>query len=187
MNVLSDKENAGALLFAGAAQFVLALVIAEALYSGYSVSQNTISALGVGPSAFVFNASVALFGALAIAAAYFLKQAFGDSLLPALVALAGAGAIGVGVFTSHAGFVHFVVSFVAFFFGALAAIAAFRIEDYPIKIFSFFLGVASLAALCLYGAQAFLGLGPGGMERLVAYPIIIWLLGFGGWLFGTKK
>ncbi|MFH0973375.1 MAG: DUF998 domain-containing protein [Candidatus Micrarchaeota archaeon] len=179
---MSDKEKAGALLFVGAAQFLFALVVAEALYPGYSVSANTISALGVGPSALVFNASIIIFGALAVAAAFFLKKALDCALFPALVALAGFGAAGVGIFTSHAGFVHAFVSFVAFFFGALAAIAACRIEKRPLNYFSVVLGVVALAALGLYGAQAFLGLGIGGMERLVAYPIIIWVLGFGAWL-----
>ena len=179
---MSDKEKAGALLFVGAAQFVIALVVAEALYPGYSVSANTISNLGVGPSALVFNSSLIIFGVLAIAAAYYLKNVFGGLLFPALVALAGLGAAGVGVFTSHAGFVHAAVSFVAFFFGALAAIAAYRVEKRPLNYFSVVLGVVALAALGLYGAQAFLGLGIGGMERLVAYPTIIWVLGFGAWL-----
>jgi hypothetical membrane protein len=50
----------GALFFIAATQFVLCLIIAEALYPGYSVSNNYISDLGVGPSAIVFNASVFL-------------------------------------------------------------------------------------------------------------------------------
>ena len=182
MNALSDKEKAGALLFVGAAQFLIALVVSEVFYPGYSVSANTISSLGVGPSALVFNCSIILFGALAVAAAFFLKKAFDGVLFPALVSLAGLGAAGVGVFTSRAGFVHAFVSFVAFFFGALAAIAAYRFEKRPLNYFSVVLGVVALAALALYGAQAFLGLGIGGMERLVVYPIIIWVLGFGAWL-----
>lgn len=34
--------------------------------------------------------------------------------------------------------------------------------------------------LVLYVANFYLGLGPGGMERIVAYPILLWGVGLGG-------
>jgi len=50
------------------------------------------------------------------------------------------------------------------------------------------LGLFSLTALFLlvftrdYG---WLGLGAGGMERMIAYPMCLWMIGFGGYLIGN--
>ena len=56
----SNGKVGGVLFFIAATQFVLGLIIAEALYLGYSISKSEISYLGLGPSAMVFNASIFL-------------------------------------------------------------------------------------------------------------------------------
>ena len=56
----SREKVAGMLFFIAATQFVLGLTISEALYPGYSVSDNYISDLGIGPSSIIFNSSVFL-------------------------------------------------------------------------------------------------------------------------------
>ena len=43
----SNKKRAGALLFVGGSQFTVGMIIAEAIYQDYSVSENYISDLGV--------------------------------------------------------------------------------------------------------------------------------------------
>ncbi|MCX9076244.1 MAG: hypothetical protein OIN88_16610 [Candidatus Methanoperedens sp.] len=43
----------------------------------------------------------------------------------------------------------------------------------------------TLAALVLYGSDIYLGLGPGGMERMIAYPVLLWGTGFGGYLMSS--
>jgi membrane protein implicated in regulation of membrane protease activity len=68
---------APAILLFGAAQFLLLLVAAEALYPGYSVATNAISDLGVGETAIVFNTSIILFGAASFGAAYLLRRRLG--------------------------------------------------------------------------------------------------------------
>ena len=55
--------------FVGAAQFVLAMIIAEARYPGYSIAKNAISDLGVGRTARLFNASIIVFGAAIVGGA----------------------------------------------------------------------------------------------------------------------
>ena len=35
-----------------------------------------------------------------------------------------------------------------------------------------------------YVPGIYLGLGKGGMERLIVYPNLLWALGFGGWIIG---
>lgn len=54
----SGQRIAGILFFVAVTQFILGLTMAEALYLGYSISENYVSDLGVGPSAIVFNSSV---------------------------------------------------------------------------------------------------------------------------------
>ena len=63
---IENRSLLGALLFAGAAQFILMIVIAEARYPGYNVATNALSDLGVGQTALLYNASTAVFGAFAL-------------------------------------------------------------------------------------------------------------------------
>lgn len=74
----------------------------------YSVSTNYVSDLGancpssgpcyIPPSALLFDSSIALMGLLILLGAYFLHRAFKWTPATALVALAGVGALGVGLF-----------------------------------------------------------------------------------------
>jgi len=107
--------------------------------------------------------------------------------LSIVVALAGAGAIAVGVFTEAFGVVHELVSLWTFIFIGLSAILAARIVRPPFRYISVILGVLSLVALGLYIAKAYLGLGPGGMERMIVWPILVWGTAFGGYLFGSSS
>jgi hypothetical membrane protein len=183
---LTLRNTAGTLLFVGAAQFLVAMIVAEALYPGYSVSGNWISDLGVGPTAALFNSSVSLFGILAVVGSYFLFRASKDHLLPALLALSGLGAMGVGIFPETTGMPHIAAATLAFIFGALAAIAAYRIERPPLSYFSVILGISSLTAMVLLHFQSYLGIGFGGMERMIVYPILLWTVGFGGYLMSKN-
>jgi hypothetical membrane protein len=189
---LDDRQWAGLLLFIGIGQFaVIGLTVSEAVYSeasptGYSISQNYISDLGVGPAALIFNPSIILVGVLVLATAWFIWRAVGDRILLIVVALAGAGAIAVGVFTEAFGVVHEIVSLWTFIFIGLSAILAARIVRPPFRYISVTLGVLSLVALGLFIAKAYLGLGPGGMERMILWPILVWGTAFGGYLFGSS-
>lgn len=181
------RRRAGLLLAAGAIQFLLALVLAESLYPDYSVSKNFISDLGVGPVAALFNGSVFLLGAMIAAAAYFLWKAFDEPLMAAAVALAGIGAMGVGLFPEGSG-LHLVVSFVCFFFGAVAALLAYRLKFGKWEAgLSALLGLIGLLALGLFVSGNYLGLGAGGMERMIAYPVLLWAAAAGGYLFAEEK
>lgn len=183
--VYSSGKVGGALLFIAASQFLLGLVVAEALYSGYSISGNYISDLGVGPSSMIFNSSVFLMGLLIIAGAYFLQRAFNFKTLTVLLVLTAIGAMGVGVFTENFGAIHSVVSLIAFLFGGLAAIASYKLAKLPFTVISVILGLTCLGALVLFTANVDLGLGVGGMERMIVYPLLAWGAGFGGHIIAT--
>ena len=77
----SSGKVAGALVFIAVTQFVLGVIVSEALYPDYSVSENYISDLGVGPSSMIFNSSIILLGLLLVIGAYFLHRAFNFTLL----------------------------------------------------------------------------------------------------------
>jgi hypothetical membrane protein len=101
--------------------------------------------------------------------------------------LTGIGAMGVGVFTENAPYgLHAIVSFITFFFGAITAIVTFRVLRPPLSYLSVLLGLGSLVALGLYISKNYLGLGGGGMERMIAYPVLTWGIGFGGYLLGMS-
>jgi hypothetical membrane protein len=191
----------GTLFFLATTQFVLCLIIAEALYPGYSVS-NYISDLGVGPSAIVFNSSVFLLGLLILAGTYLQRHKPNFKTLNILLLLMAISAMGVGIFTKNFTLAHGAVSSAAFFFAGLSAITSFKLLQKPLSIISIILGAMTLIALALfstglitsgsitsneaYDSTFYLGLGAGGMERMIIYPALMWLAGFGGHLI-TKQ
>ena len=191
----SNGKVAGALIFIAVAQFVLGLIVSEALYSGYSISDNYISDLGVGPSSMIFNSSVFLMGLLLIIGAYFLQRAFNFELLTVLLVLTAIGAMGVGIFTEDFGTIHSVVSLITFLSSGLSAIFSvicsyvhkFNLVKMPFSAISVILGLITLGALALFMAGMDLGLGVGGMERMIVYPILMWGVGFGGYLIAHPE
>jgi hypothetical membrane protein len=119
----------------GGVQFVVALIIAGAVYPGYSVSGNFISDLGVWgqPSAPVFNPSTMLFGSTVLASAYFINKHFKNRVITGMFALAGAGALGVGIFPENTFIVngiavsHYISAILGFVVGGFTAVAAYKI------------------------------------------------------------
>jgi len=182
-----NRKIAGSFLFIGAVLCVLGIIIAETFYPGYSTSGNYISDLGVGPSSLIFNSSVFLVGALTVGCAYFIQRAFDFRLFSLFAAIAGIGAMGVGLFTEDAGVVHVAFSFITFLFAGLSAIMSYKLQKPPFSHFSVILGVMVLSALVLFASSTFLGLGKGGMERMIAYPALLWAIGFGGHLISYSS
>ena len=199
----SNEKMAGTLFFIAATQFVLGLIIAETLYPGYSVSNNYVSDLGIGPSSIIFNSSVFLLGLLLLIGTYFQRHISNFRTVNTLMILMAVGAMGVGIITKDFRTVHGAVSSMAFFFAGLSAIASFKVVKKPLSPISIVLGAMTLGALGLfscgliasgsltsniaYDSIYFLSLGPGGMERLIVYPALIWLAGFGGYLVALQE
>jgi hypothetical membrane protein len=190
-----NMRVAGALVFIGGTQFLLGMLVSEAVYPGYNISRNYISDLGVGPAAQIFNSSVFLLGLMIIASAYSVHRCFGNRILTSLLVLTGVGAMGVGIFPEDSPLLHEIVSDIAFVFGGLLPIAACRLVRKPFTYFSAVMGLLSLSALVLLsaeysfglGQQFYLGLGPGGMERMIAYPMLLWDVAFGGYLMASPQ
>jgi len=49
------------------------------------------------------------------------------------------------------------------------------------------LGLIGLLALILLGGNTYLGLGAGGMERMIFYPAMFWALGFGAYMLAEEN
>jgi hypothetical membrane protein len=193
---------AGTLFFIAVTQFVICFVVSEALYPGYSVSGNYVSDLGVGPSAIVFNSSVFLLGLLLLIGTYFMRHVSNFKTVNTLLILMAIGAMGVGIITKDFTVAHGAISSVAFFFAGLSAIASAKVLKKPLSLMSIVLGAMTLGALGLFSigiitsgsytsniafdSNFYLGLGPGGMERMIVYPALMWLAGFSGHLV-TKQ
>jgi len=176
---MKPEQITGALLFSGALQFILCMLIAESIYPNYSISNNFISELGVGMTSSLFNVSIILLGACLIVLAYFIGK-IRNWTLAALVLLTGIGAIGVGIFPMVLpGPYHMLFSSMAFLFGGLAAMASYRKGETAIGIFSIAMGMVSLASLALFASGNYLPLGMGLTERLVAWPVLLWSTIFG--------
>ena len=189
--LFSDRKLSGLLAFIGGVECLIGISVAEELYPRYSVSENYISDLGatcrasctiVQPASIVFNSSVALLGGLVIAASYFIYRSTRTKILTSFLFLAGVGAVGVGFFPETTGVVHAIVSLIVFLFGGLSAIASYRIQEVPMNYLSILLGGITLVALLLFLTGNYSSLGQGGMERMIAYPALLWLVGFGAHL-----
>lgn len=185
------SAHAGAVLvIVGVVQFVLGMAWAELLYPGYSLSGNYISDLGCCGGvehANVFNDSIRVLGALAIVGAYLLRTAFPaktrSRLGIAALMIAGASAFAVGSFPENSpylgGQIHTLVSALTFFFSGLALIALSlamlrdtRWGGY--RLYTLASGLVTWVAMALFSAGAYLGIGPGGMERVVVAPVLLW-------------
>ena len=95
--------------------------------------------------------------------------------------------MGVGIFPESFEVLHKIVSFITFFFGAISAIVSYKLQKSPLSYLAVVLGLLSLISLALFGLGIYLGLGVGGMERMIAYPTLLWALGFGGHLIGSSE
>ena len=185
--IYSKGKVAGVFFFIAASQFILGLIVAEALYPGYSISTNYISDLGVGPSSTVFNVSIFLLGLLSIIGTYYLQRAFNLKMITILLTIAAVAAMGVGIFTENSEPMHMFASFFVFLFSGLSAISSCRLIKYPFNIIVILLGLVSVLAMILFMENIYVGLGVGGMERMIVYPILIWMIGLGGFLIAFPE
>jgi hypothetical membrane protein len=190
IRLMVNLRSPGLWLFLGGLEMLFLVHLAEFLYPGYSVSQNYISDLGVATTSarWVFTAAIILFGLMALATAALLRQKSKRSLLWPLLALSGIGAIGVGVFNEDfIPVVHAFFALMAFLFGNLAVVYSYRVVRPPLSFLFILLGLIGLSSLILLGGSTYLGLGAGGMERIIFYPAMFWALGFGAYMLAEEN
>lgn len=194
----TNLRIAGGLLFLAGVTILMGIITAEALYPGtFSTGANEISDLGgtrppdsvvLQPSATIFDVSMALIGILVLAGSWFVHAAFGRRSVAIPIATLGIGALGVALFPGNTGTPHAIFAMVTFISGGIAAISAAQVTSAPFRHLSVLLGAASLATLGMYmllgDASPMAGLGIGGVERWIVYPVVLWITAFGGYLSG---
>jgi len=102
------------------------------------------------------------------------------------LALVTIGAVGISIFTENFEPIHTILSLTVFALGGLSAIMSYRFEQPPLSYVSVVLGAVTLLALVLGVSGINLGLGAGGVERVIVYPTLLWMIGFGAYLIGES-
>ncbi len=186
-------QYAGTLLFLAGFIALMGIITGEIFYpAGYSTADSEISDLGstrppealiYQPSATIFNATMILTGIFTILGAYAAYRAGWERWCSVLLALLGVGILGVGVFPGNVAVLHPLFAMFTFIIGGIAAVLSVRGLYGPYRYISVVLGAITLLSLICAGLL-FPVLGDGGTERWVAYPIIFWITGLGGYFLG---
>lgn len=194
----TDLRLGGSLLTIAGVTILMGIITAEALYPNtFTTGGNEISDLGgtrppnsliFQPSAMIFDFSMAAIGILVIAGSLFVHRIFGRRSVTIPMTVLGIGALGVGLFPGNTGAPHAIFAMVTFVAGGVAAISAARVTTAPFRLISFLLGAVSLLTLASYillgEGSPMAAFGIGGIERWIVYPVILWVIAFGGYLCG---
>jgi hypothetical membrane protein len=201
----------GAIAWVLAAQFFVAQVVIAWAWSGpFDLTERYISDLGntvcgpypAGSTTLVcspwyvwMNASFILLGVTMSAGALLTRRAFRPTRLAiaarVFFVLAGVGVALVGLFPENVNMtMHAAGAGMNFVLGN-AALVLFGLtlgsdSGRSWRWFGFCAGCLGLAGTALFVAGAYLGLGPGGMERVAAYPMPIWQIAMGLMLLGRS-
>jgi hypothetical membrane protein len=178
--------------------FVIQIIVALTYKTAYSIRFNTISDLGnsvcgnysgryvCSPLHNLMNASFILLGITMTTGSLLIYQEFkrdSKTLIGfSFIALAGFGTLIVGFFPENTiSALHIFGASLPFVLGNLALIilSASLVIPRLFRYYTFLSGTLALIALIFFYTDHYLGLGVGGMERLVAYPQTFWLIVFG--------
>jgi hypothetical membrane protein len=185
-----------------AAQFFAAQVIAQSRWTTpFSLATNYISDLGnttcglypavtgkyvCSPWHTLMNISFVLQGIIILFGALLARPAFAGlrwrGLVFPLLILTALGMFGVGLFPEDVNNGAHVVSAGTQFITGNAAMIVFGIAANQVKrwrafaVFSITFGITGLLATALFPQGYGLGLGVGGMERVAAYTLPVWLM-----------
>ena len=192
---------AGTLLIVACIQYLIAVNISESMFPGnYSIALNSLSDLGgsiplVDPSALIFNISNIILGILIVAAVYLILKSGGCRLFSSCLLIFGISIGLLGIFTEYTPAIHVTLAAFASIFGSLALLFSYRLGiNIQMTVISIVLG---LIALITFISPLIFGIGDtnpfrlyfgmGGSERLIIYPIILYLTALGGYLSSRGK
>jgi hypothetical membrane protein len=189
----------------GTSVFFVAHAIAQLAWPGYSISQYDVSALAVtqcgsytngaggltfyacSPLHLVMNVGFILTGICTTAGSLLTRSIWlrrrVTSVGVVLVAASGCGAILTGLFPANLNFGLHVLGALIYFLTAGSGILLLgfgvRTRSRRLAAWSLALGGTTIAGFVLYNSQTFLGLGPGGMERVLGFSPVVWAIGLG--------
>ncbi|HKW04329.1 MAG TPA: DUF998 domain-containing protein [Nitrososphaerales archaeon] len=202
---------AGILFVFGGLLFILLSTASESLYPSFSLLDNSFSDMAaVGTRTFPVE-ETAVFGVAItwIAGAYFLYRGTGRKIFSIFNAIAGTGSLLAGLSPENLNLtIHSVGALLLFPFGAAAVFLSYRVIHSSFRYFSIGLGSLTAAATlvtffgenivgpcgnCVGKTPGYvqsltqLGLGLGGWEAMIIFPLLIWLIGFGSYLMATSS
>ncbi len=187
---------AGALLTLTGIGILMAIITNEALYPAarhYNTFANTISDLGgtippnsymVQPNRAIFIAMMAVSGTLVLVSTYISWSSIARRRISIGLLVFGVSLAGLAVFPGNVPTWHPWIALACFMAGSITAIMSRKVLHPPVTYFAVALGVIALVAT-FAGLESFEGMGPqewiglGGVERWIAYPVLMWLVMFG--------
>lgn len=208
ITVFTDKYPfLGPLIYILCLQYLIVQpIVAAAWPRAYSWSNNLISDLGntacgqyagryvCSPDHAQMNASFILLGVTMAVGSLLIYQEFRKSRATligfALMGLAGAGTILVGLNPENVNSLgHGLGAFLGLVVGnvsmVILAIAIHQARK-GFRVYTMLSGSLSIVAFVLFMLKINLGIGQGGMERLVSYPQTLWLALFGIYMSATR-
>lgn len=195
---MSQVQVAGVLMLLAGVCILMGIITSETQYPSYlhyNTRSNEISDLGATqpphsivtqPSAHIFDVTMVLAGIMLIIGASILyKTLTAGKLVSAFTLLLGIGVLGVGVLPGNHHALHRLFSMDAFLFGGLAAAFSCMIAKHAFRYIVIMLGLTTLFFLVIGTATLTNVLGYGGIERWIAYPVVLWMVCVGGYILGA--
>ena len=196
----------GAWLYVASVQFfVVQFLVALRFSPGYSVTDNAISDLGnttcgdwngryvCSPAHAWMNISFVVLGLTIMLGSALIQPAFTASRATALgfgfFAFGGFGTVLVGLFPEdRVAWLHGLGAALPFLVGNVGLVLLGRSLAAPswLRSYTMLSGGVALLALVLYVAGASMGLGDGGVERIVAYPQTVWQIVLGAYVLRQR-
>lgn len=186
--------------------FLIQLVVALRWSPPYSLSRDTISDLGntacgtwngryvCSPLHSLMNASFVTLGITMILGSVLISRYFATGPTSvagfAAMAIAGVGVIMVGFFPENsAPTLHELGAAIPFALGNASLIILALSFEVPavLRAYFFLSGMVALLGLVAFASRHYLGLGEGGLERVVAYPQTICLIAIGCYMTASSS
>lgn len=195
---IRQAQLGGILILLAGVFILMGIITAEAMYPSYlhySTRDNEISDLGATapphsiitqPSAHIFDFTMILTGLMIIIGSICLYKAANHKLFTLFALLLGLGVLGVGVFPQTHFRLHTLSSMVAFLFGGLVAALSYRAATGAFRYVALLLGLTTLFVLFIGTAVLANVLGDG-LERWIAYPVVLWMVCYGGYTLGKNQ
>jgi hypothetical membrane protein len=187
---------ASGLLLTAGATILLGIITAEALHTAPYTTRMEISDLGatdtgviLHPSSDIFNATMLITGAMILIGAYFSHRALHRRAVTIPTGLLGISVLGVGIFPGNIHPWHPIFAYTAFLAGGLAVLLSYKVTPavachlrHPgCALAGIHRGRGVPSRVGPFGQQEL-----GGVERWMVYPVVLWLVGFGGFLSASR-
>jgi hypothetical membrane protein len=189
-----DLTVAGLMFIVLGAAFLTVTMLAASIAPAYDFSGGAISDLGViDETALLFNVLLVVTGGLNAVGGYLLYGTHRRLWLLAPYIAGGAGAIGAGLLPLDTGGPHSLFALLGFLFFNVEAICTAAVVRGPMRAISVAAGAIGLVFVGVMivgdgGNAAIFGpIGHGGAERMIVYPVMLWLLTLGGYLIGRDE